>query len=322
MPTLIELMYDQSVQVRDTCAWTFGRICEIVPEAAINEQFLKPLLEALVTGLKAEPRVANNVCWAFTGLAEAAYEAAENAMTAGKEDDALQPETYCLSQYFEFIVQRLLETTDRPDGAQVRLLKSQISVSLTMFFVLQANLRSSAYEALMELVKNSPRDCYVAVQKTTMVILERLQHVLQMESHIQSHSDRAQYNDLQSLLCGTLQSVLRKVSPEDAPKISDTIMTALLQMFNSNSCKAGGVQEDALMAVSTLVEVLGEGFLKYMEAFKPFLHLGLKNHAEYQVCGAAVGLTGDIARALRAKLLPYCDEIMMLLLENLGVSIC
>jgi importin subunit beta-1 len=121
MPTLIELMYDQSVQVRDTCAWTFGRICEIVPEAAINEQFLKPLLEALVTGLKAEPRVANNVCWAFTGLAEAAYEAAESAMTAGKEDDAAQPETYCLSQFFEFIVQRLLETTDRVDGAQVQI---------------------------------------------------------------------------------------------------------------------------------------------------------------------------------------------------------
>jgi len=57
----------------------------------------------------------------------------------------------------------------------------------------------------MEMVKNSPRDCYLTVQKTTMVILERLQQVLQMETHIQSHSDRAQYNDLQSLLCATLQ---------------------------------------------------------------------------------------------------------------------
>ena len=45
----------------------------------------------------------------------------------------------------------------------------------------QNNLRSAAYEALMELVKNSPKDCYVTVQKTTMVILERLQRVLQME---------------------------------------------------------------------------------------------------------------------------------------------
>lgn len=112
MPTLIKLMYDTSVVVRDTAAWTFGRVCEIIPDAAINETYLKPLLEAFVNGLKAEPRVAANVCWAFTGLAEAAYEAAD-----GSDDP--NPETYCLSQYFEFIVQQLLETTDRPDGAQV-----------------------------------------------------------------------------------------------------------------------------------------------------------------------------------------------------------
>ncbi|XP_034938522.1 importin subunit beta-1 isoform X2 [Chelonus insularis] len=291
MPTLIQLMYDVSVVVRDTAAWTFGRICEIIPEAAINETYLKPLLESLANGLNAEPRVAANVCWAFTGLAEASYEAAE-------AEDGQQPETYCMSVFFDYIVQKLLETTDRPDGAQ-------------------ANLRSAAYEALMEMVKNSPRDCYVTVQKTTMVILERLQQVLQMESHIQNHSERAQYHDLQSLLCATLQSVLRKVTPEDAPRISDAIMTALLSMFNSNSGKVGGVQEDALMAVSTLVEGLGEGFLKYMDAFKPFLCMGLKNHTEYQVCGAAVGLTGDICRALKNKVLPYCDDIITLLLENL-----
>lgn len=29
--------------------------------------------------------------------------------------------------------------------------------------------------------------------------------------------------------------------------------------------------------------VLGGEFLKYMEAFKPFLGIGLKNYAEYQV---------------------------------------
>lgn len=74
-------------------------------------------------------------------------------------EDAGTPDTYCLSQYFEFIVQRLLEATDRADGAQ-------------------ANLRPAAYEALMEMVKNSPKDCYVTVQKTTMVILDRLQQVI------------------------------------------------------------------------------------------------------------------------------------------------
>ncbi|RXM32669.1 Importin subunit beta-1 [Acipenser ruthenus] len=160
MPTLIELMKDQSVVVRDTTAWTVGRICELLPEAAINEVYLAPLLQCLIDGLGAEPRVASNVCWAFSSLAEAAYEAADVA------DDQEEPATYCLSSSFELIVQKLLETTDRPDGHQ-------------------NNLRSAAYEALMEIVKNSAKDCYPAVQKTTLVIMERLQRVLQMEPRVE-----------------------------------------------------------------------------------------------------------------------------------------
>ncbi|KAL9923916.1 importin subunit beta [Glossina fuscipes] len=292
MSTLIRLMYDQSVVVRDTTAWTFGRICDIIPEAAINKNFLQPLLECFIQSLKAEPRVAANVCWAFIGLSDAAYDAAE-------ANQGQTPETYCLSPYFEYIINQLLETTRRDDGNQ-------------------ANLRAAAYEALMDMIKNSPLDCYAVVQRTTVEILRRLNQVLSMESHIVSHSDRHQFNDLQSLLCATLQSVLRKVREEDAPQISDAIMTALLTMFSSSSGKSGGVQEDAFLAVSTLVELLGMKFVKYMDAFKPFLYMGLKNHEEYQVCCAAVGLTGDISRALKQLMLPYCDDIMGLLLGNLS----
>jgi importin subunit beta-1 len=298
LPTLIGLMSDKSVIVRDTVAWTIGRICELIPDAVLRKDTLEPLLNALVEGLKAEPRVAANVCWAFNSLAEAAYEAVPDT-------NETEPKTYCLSNYFPGIVQKLLEATERNDGGQ-------------------ANLRSAAYEALMEMIKNSPQDCYAVVQNTTMIILERLNHVLSlethiasMENHLQVATDRAQVNDLQSLLCATLQSVLRKMTPEDAPKISDAIMTALLQMFN-NSGKAGGVQEDALMAVGTLIETLGEGFIKYMDVFRPYLIVGLKNYAEYQVCSAAVGLIGDICRAIGIKVLPYCDELMTVLLENLS----
>ena len=68
------------------------------------------------------------------------------------DDDEATLDTYCLSKYFEPIVEKLLATTERPDGNQ-------------------NNLRSSAYEALMEMIKNSPRDCYTTVQKTTIVSL-------------------------------------------------------------------------------------------------------------------------------------------------------
>lgn len=140
-----------------------------------------------------------------------------------------------------------------------------------------------------------------------------------MESQVQNASDRVQVNDIQSLLCATLQSVLRKVTKDDAPKISDNIMTALLQMFQSSAQgKSGGVQEDALLAVSTLVEVLGAGFLKYMDAFKGWLGMGLRNFEVLPVCSAAVGVTGDICRALNEKVEPYCDELMELLVQNLS----
>lgn len=45
----------------------------------------------------------------------------------------------------------------------------------------QNNLRSAAYEALMEMMKNSPKDCYPVVTETTVIILDRLQRILQME---------------------------------------------------------------------------------------------------------------------------------------------
>ena len=293
----IELLKDQSVIVRDTAAWTIGRICEAIPEAILNENILQSLLEGLVIGLNAEPRVATNACWALSSIAVAAMDLARP-----NDDEDASPDTYCLSKYFEPIVEKLLATTERQDGSQ-------------------SNLRSAAYEALMEMIKNSPKDCYTTVQKTTIVILGRLENVIQLESSIQNSSDRRQVFDLQSLLCATLQSVLRKVTPEDAPQISDHIMNALLHMLNQTiNSKASSVQEDAFLAVSTLIDVLGDKFLKYIDSLKPILYIGLKNFDEYQVCQAAVGVVGDLGRNIGNKILPYCDDIMTILLEGLIVS--
>ena len=61
-------MSDESVQVKDTTAWVIGRICEHVPSAVLTDQFIMPLLNTLVNGLSAEPRVATNVCWVSSVL--------------------------------------------------------------------------------------------------------------------------------------------------------------------------------------------------------------------------------------------------------------
>ena len=119
---IIELMsQDDSVQVRDTAAWTLGRICEQSPNVVLRESMLMNLLMALGGGLDREPRVATNVCWvsvssllvvtllmmvqALSSLAEAAYDAVDN-----NGDD---PTTYCLSPHYEAIVTKLIQTTER-----------------------------------------------------------------------------------------------------------------------------------------------------------------------------------------------------------------
>lgn len=290
LSTLIDLLQDSSVVVRDTTAWAIGRICEMMPESALKEGALAPLLNAMVQSLQSEPRVATNICWAFSSLAESAYDVADIA-----DED---PETYCMSRVYEEIIEKLLATTDRNDGHQ-------------------NNLRSAAYGAVMEMIKNSPKDCYDTVLKTTYVIMDRIHALLQMESRIQSSSDRSQFNDLQSLLCATLQSVLRKVREEHVSNIADNVMAALLQMLKSSS-GSDGVQEDALLAVGTLTEVVGNNFIKYIESFKGFLVTGLQNKAEYQVCIAAVGVVGDITRAIGREMIPYCDDVMSVLLHNLS----
>lgn len=59
-----------------------------------------------------------------------------------------------------------------------------------------------------------------------------------------------------------------------------------------------------------------------MDSFKPFLLAGLRNRAEYQVCHAAVGLVGDLARSLQDHITQYTKEIMEVLIEDLTVSVC
>ncbi len=50
------------------------------------------------------------------------------------------------------------------------------------------------------------------------------------------------------------QSGIRKLEPKDAEQVGDPVMEAILLMLNVS--KAGGVQEDALMALGCLVEGL------------------------------------------------------------------
>jgi importin subunit beta-1 len=67
-PLLLEHMRDPHTLVKDTTAWTLGRICQCHP-ALIRGDMLTAIMTVFVAGLSAEPRVAGNIAWAVLELA-------------------------------------------------------------------------------------------------------------------------------------------------------------------------------------------------------------------------------------------------------------
>lgn len=81
-----------------------------------------------------------------------------------------------------------------------------------------------------------------------------------------------------------------------------------------------GVQEDALLALSALLDVLGEGFIPYLEGVMPVLFRCLYLCAETQVCINAIGLLSDLCRVLSRHITSHCDIIVQILMEVLQNS--
>jgi importin subunit beta-1 len=96
-------------------------------------------------------------------------------------------------------------------------------------------------------------------------------------------------------------------------------MNILLQLLNAVGSKSS-VPDIIFTTVGALANALEQDFLKYMDAFAPYLYNALGNQDEPALCSMAIGLVSDITRALSEKVQPYCDSFMNYLLNNLRVS--
>ena len=188
----------------------------------------------------------------ISSLAKAAYQVGVDKNGTNVNG---QLETSDLSPYSQVIADELAKVTDR-------LVLLSLSIFVCRLLIgggfrsdgTNSKLRISAYEALMDLIRNSPADCYAVVQKTTMVVLQKMEALLAVEDSLVAPADRSQLRDLQSSLCATLESVLHKIRPEDAPNASDAIMSGLLRIMRGLGVDGGTVMEEAMLAVSSLID--------------------------------------------------------------------
>lgn len=287
---LLNAMRDEHNQVRDTTAWSLSRIFEFLHSPAsgfsvISAENLPRVVAVLLESINDAPNVSEKVCGAIYNLVQ------------GYEDAG--PASSMISPYLTEIITRLLATADRMDGSD-------------------SKLRSAAYETLNEVVRCSNiTETSQIIGQLLPVIMNKLAQTLELQ--IVSSDDREKQGDLQASLCGVLQVIIQKLSSTDETKpiilqAADQIMISFLRVF---ACHSSTVHEEAMLAIGALAYATGPVFEKYMSELYRFLEMGLQNFEEYQVCAITVGVVGDICRALDDKILPYCDQIMNLLIKNL-----
>jgi importin subunit beta-1 len=166
LPYLVQGLQDVHPLVKDTSAWTLGKVFEIHWQCVTLDSY-PPVVQvgrqadarpgpgalacwwtdadcclcllawqALLTALDdPAPTVANKACFALYNIA---------ADRVGETFPSVNPMTNYLSQFFPHIVQKLLSITERSD-------------------VGECNLRAAAYEAVNMLISNSAPDCLTLI---------------------------------------------------------------------------------------------------------------------------------------------------------------
>ena len=288
LPALIAMMQnDPSIQVRDTVAWTLSKITEVMLEVIDPASQLESLVNALVIGLSGSPRIINSCCSALSNLI--------SQLTVPPEGSGDGLITSPMSPYFSNAVQALIPISERSNN--------------------EMNCRSAAYQTIATFVAGSAVDTLSTVQDVAVAMLTRQEALMAMQNQLIGTDDRNNWNSMQSNICVVLQSIIHKV-PEIVQAFSDRIMTNCLQLISSSG-KSSSVLEDAFATVGALASALEINFVKYMEAFSPFLMSALGSFEEYQVAQAAVYAISDIARALNEALAPYTQNIMTALVDIL-----
>ncbi|KAG7087450.1 hypothetical protein E1B28_013416 [Marasmius oreades] len=287
LPLLINMMADNNMHVKDTTAWTLGRICDMLITVIKPDVHLHPLISALVSGLQDNPRIVVNCCWALMNLAD--------QMGLYGDEDAENQQTGALSPYYEGVIQALLRVTESSGN--------------------EANYRTAAYEAITSWLTHAMQDTIPVVQNTVVTILQRMEQLLTMQSQVIGADDHNNWNELQSNFCSVIICVIRKLGAGIQP-MADRIMTLVLQLIQTAG-KTSTVLEDGFLLVGSLASALEANFTPYISAFLPFLYPALKAHEDTQLCTVAVGIIGDISRALGEQSYQYSGHFMTVLLENL-----
>lgn len=289
MPICIKMMTDTSIAVRDTAAWTLGRICDLTYHL-IDPNIISDIMIAILNGLKDEPRVSSHCACAVIHL----------ATNLGSQDDETQ--TNALSPYFQNCVTQLVIAAQRNDADE-------------------NNLASISYQAVSALITYSARDSFELIFQLAGSLLTTLEETITLQAQKVGFDDTLRITDTQSHLCTVLHSIVKRLG-DHCKGLLDRSMRIFLQILSSgSSSRAVSLFEDALMTIGSLIEETEQEFAPWLNHFFPILCHGIQQHSESLLCSISISIVGDLSRAFERQFVPFCETLMKHLSEAFHDSI-
>uniref|UniRef100_A0A7S4KR14 Importin N-terminal domain-containing protein n=1 Tax=Paramoeba aestuarina TaxID=180227 RepID=A0A7S4KR14_9EUKA len=283
IPILFSQLNHESVHLKDTTCWTLAKICLLFPEIVQDAERLKLFLQVIHGHLQDAPEVANHCCFAIHNIAEA-FHADTNE------------ETSLLTQYYLFLIERLLACAYRMDGNEI-------------------GLRASSFEAIAAIIQFGAKDTHESGLKILPHLIDKLNETFSMQ--VLNNDDKEIQIEFQGYLCTILSHITGKVGHQILP-FSEKMLELYLNIFkfHANGDRAS-IHEDVLMALGSVVCAIEEKFQPYLPHFLPYIQRAMTCTQESSLIKNCVGLITDLAGVLRKDFAQYCPDIIQLLLTNL-----
>ncbi|KAL3231124.1 Importin subunit beta-1 [Nakaseomyces bracarensis] len=273
LPSILTLINDPSLQVKETAAWCIGRIADLVAEAIDPQNHLPGVIQACLIGLQDHAKVATNCAWTIINLVEQLAD--------------MQPSP--IYNYYPSLVDGLIKSANRPDN--------------------EFNARASAFSALTTMVEYSTDSVSETSASISSFVMDKLGQTMTVDEEQLSMEDAQSLQELQSNVLTVLAAYIRK-SPNSVLSVSDMLMDLFTKLLNRKN--SAFIEDDVFYAVSALASSIGKGFEKYLETFSPFLISAL-NQVDSTVAITAVGFIADISNSLEDDFKKYAGAFMNVL---------
>jgi importin subunit beta-1 len=197
---LIGCLRDGHRKIRDTTAWTLGRICEL-HRTSLPPEALQGIIEGLSAALEdRDSHVVCQVCYALYAFAQSFAE----------ESDA---PSNILSHIIPTLVPKLLEISMKP------------SLELDQ-------VRPDAFETINKMVEYSAMDMHPFLLQLLTELLNRIEQTMNPSIATEHRTG------LQSCLSSLISEIVPKLSAEQFAPYADRTMQVLLQIFSHHGTVA------------------------------------------------------------------------------------